>query len=147
MKNQIIMAAAALFICTAVTAQPKQHTQTRNKEKAQTEVKNQQQGPVQTMDQDHYKNRGQEVSDQRHIRNAERKALKDHQKAIKKQEKQTRRLQKEMEKQHKDMQEREGAPNREQNMGQERTPAQGQNPGARPAGPENKGGGPGKGRK
>ncbi len=103
MKNQIIMAAAALLICTAVTAQPRRHTHTQNREKVRTETKNQQQGPVQTMDHDQYKNRGQEVSAQRHARNAERKALKDHEKAMKKQEKQTRKLQKEMNKQHKDM--------------------------------------------
>lgn len=118
MKNQIIMGAAALLICTAVTAQPKQHTQTRNRDKVRTEAKNPQQGPVQTMDQDHYKNRGQEVSDQRHARNAERKALKDHEKAIKKQQKQTRRLQKEMDKQHKDMQEQESKQHRETPAGQ-----------------------------
>jgi len=113
MKNQIIMAAAALLICTAVTAQPRRHTHTQNREKARTEAKSQQQGPVQTMDQNQYKNRGQEVSAQRHARNAERKALKDHQKAIKKQEKQTRKLQKEMEKQHKNMQEQENKQRRE----------------------------------
>ena len=112
MKNQIIMAAAALLICTAVTAQPKQHTQTRNREKVRTEAKSQQQGPVQTMGQDQYKNRGQEVSAQRHARNAERKALKNHEKEMKKQEKQTRKLQKEMEKQHENMQEQENKQHR-----------------------------------
>ncbi len=147
MKSQIIMGAAALFMCIAVTAQPTQQTQTRNKEKIRSEVKNQPQGPVQVQNQEQYKNRGEAVSEQRHLRNAEKKALKDQEKEMKKQEKQTRKLQKEMEKQHKNMQEQEGLNNRGQNAGQVRTPAKGQNTGARPAGPQQKGGGPGKGRK
>jgi flagellar motility protein MotE (MotC chaperone) len=147
MKSQIIMGAAALFMCIAVTAQPTQQTQTRNREKVRTEAKNQPQGPVQVQDQEQYRNRGEAVSEQRHLRNAERKALKAQEKEMKRQEKQTRKLQKEMEKQHKEMQEREGVQNREQNMGHAITPAKGQNHSARPAGQQQKGGGPGKGRK
>jgi len=115
MKNQIIMVAAALFICTALTAQPRQHTHTQGREKSPIETKSRQQSHPRTMDQHQdqdqgiYKNRGQEVSAQRHARNAERKALKDQEKAIKKQEKQTRRLQKEMDKKHMEMLERKNA--------------------------------------
>ena len=145
MKNQILMGVAALLISAAVTAQPSQQAQNRNKEKVRTEVKNQPQGPVQVLDQDQYKNRGQAISDQRHARNEERKAMKDQEKARKKQQKQIRKLQKEMEKQHKNMQEQEGVQNREQNMGQERTSDKDQDHGARPAGHQQNAGKPSKG--
>lgn len=85
MRKQFILAASALLISAAVTAQNAQQTQTRtqNKEKTRTEVKNQPQGPVQVQDQEQYKNKGQAVSEQRHARNAERKALRDQKKALK----------------------------------------------------------------
>lgn len=129
MKNQFILAAFALLISAAVTAQNAQQTQTRNqaKEKVRTEVKNQPQGPVQVQNQEQYKNRGQAVREQRHARNAERKALKEQEKAMKKQQKEMKKMQKQQ----------EGQMNQQRYRDQDRTSLK--NKGARPAGPRQEG--------
>lgn len=139
------MAAVALLISAGITAQEQEQTatqtQTRKQEQSRSQAGTRAQGlPANQVEvPDQYRNRGQMVSERRHARNEERKALKRQQKEQKKREKALP-GEKSMD--------QEGAMEREREMKQEK--AAPQNRGARPAAPKgnavkaSRGSGPGK---
>jgi len=134
MKKQLFMAVMALFVSSAITAQPNQQnrpqaqsgkqekvqTRSQDRTQAQTHAGTGTQTRTQTGRQEAmqagYKNNGQMTKARKHARNEERKALKKQQKDLKKQQKQQTPM------------------NSEQYMKQERTTTQ--NKGARPATPQ-----------
>jgi len=120
------MAAVALLISAGLSGQ--------NANRTRTEQQNRSGETIQTQTQGQYQNYGQMTSEQKHLRNQERKALKKQEKELKKQQK--------------EMRKQEAAQKRTQTMTQDKTAVR--NKGARtgapmkngPKGP--KGGGPGR---
>ena len=126
MKRTMLLAAVALLISAGLSAQ--------NANRTRTEQQNRSGETIQTQTQGQYQNYGQMTSEQKHLRNQERKALKKQEKELKKQQK--------------EMRKQEAAQKRTQTMTQDKTAVR--NKGARtgapmkngPKGP--KGGGPGR---